>query len=162
MTPFPRSAGASRLRLVVFGFAMCLASSCRGRSRPPAASQNEPADETKTAQPQKPKQELKIEDVQVGTGATAAVGKRVAIHYTGWLNGAKFDTSLARKPLEFRLGKAEVLRGWDEGIPGMKVGGKRKLTVPPEKGYGDKGSLGGAIPPNSVLVFDIDLVDVKD
>jgi FKBP-type peptidyl-prolyl cis-trans isomerase len=104
---------------------------------------------------------LKVEDLVVGSGDAATVGKTVSIHYTGWLNGAKFDTSLNRKPLMFRLGKGEVLRGWDLGVAGMKVGGKRKLTLPPELGYGHKGSLGGAIPPDSVLVFDIDLVSVR-
>ena len=102
-----------------------------------------------------------MEDLQVGSGATALDGKRVSIHYTGWLNGAKFDTSLSRKPLEFRLGAGEVLRGWDQGIVGMKVGGRRKLTIPPALGYGTKGSLGGAIPPNSTLVFEIELQNAE-
>ncbi len=84
----------------------------------------------------------------------------VSIDYTGWVNEARFDTTLNRRPLEFRLGKGEVLRGWEVGIPGMRVGGKRRLTIPPELGYGAKGSLGGAIPPNSVLVFEIELRDI--
>jgi FKBP-type peptidyl-prolyl cis-trans isomerase FkpA len=105
---------------------------------------------------------LQVQDLVVGEGETAAVDRIVSIHYEGWLNGAKFDSSLARRPLEFRLGRGEVLRGWDLGIPGMKVGGKRKLTVPPELGYGRQGSRGGAIPPNSVLVFEISLVGAKD
>ena len=105
---------------------------------------------------------LQVQDLVVGEGETAAVDRIVSIHYEGWLNGARFDSSLARRPLEFRLGRGEVLRGWDLGIPGMKVGGKRKLTVPPELGYGHQGSRDGAIPPDSVLVFEISLVGAKD
>ena len=104
---------------------------------------------------------LQVQDLVVGEGETAAVDRIVSIHYEGWLNGARFDSSLARRPLEFRLGRGEVLRGWDLGIPGMKVGGKRKLTVPPQLGYGHQGSRGGAIPPDSVLVFEISLVGAK-
>lgn len=105
---------------------------------------------------------LGVEDLVVGSGDAAGFGKRVSVHYTGWLNGAKFDTSLNRLPMTFRLGVGDVLRGWDLGIIGMKVGGKRKLTVPPALGYGHKGSPGGAIPPDSVLVFEIDLLSVAD
>src|SRR5262245_31942265 len=102
---------------------------------------------------------FKIEEIEEGKGDTAVPGKLVSVHYTGWLgNGAKFDTSLERQPLEFELGKKQVLKGWDLGIPGMKVGGKRKITVPPSLGYGEKGSVGGAIPPNSTMVFDVQLV----
>ena len=103
---------------------------------------------------------LKTEDLVVGSGAAAAIGALISIHYTGWLNGAKFDTSLNREPLRFRLGKGEVLRGWDVGIVGMKVGGKRRLTIPPALAYGHNGSAGGVIPPDSVLIFDIELVSV--
>ncbi|MEO5768283.1 MAG: FKBP-type peptidyl-prolyl cis-trans isomerase [Polyangia bacterium] len=105
---------------------------------------------------------METQDLEIGAGKTALTGAIVSIHYTGWFNRAKFDTSLSRDPLEFRLGKGEVLRGWDQGIPGMKVGGKRRLTLPPDFAYGAKGSPGGAIPPNSVLVFEIQLVDVKN
>ena len=96
-----------------------------------------------------------------GSGDPVAKGALISIHYTGWLKGAKFDTSIGRSPLGFRLGKGEVLRGWDEGIVGMKKGGKRRLTIPPDLGYGTNGSPGGAIPPNSVLAFEIELLDVK-
>jgi FKBP-type peptidyl-prolyl cis-trans isomerase len=105
---------------------------------------------------------LGVHDLVTGTGAIGAACNRVSVHFSGWLNGAKFDTSLNRGPTTFRLGLGDVLRGWDLGIAGMKVGGKRKLTVPPDLGYGHKGSLGGAIPPDSVLVFEIDLLSATD
>ena len=104
--------------------------------------------------------ELKSVDLSVGAGRSASVGTRVSIHYTGWLGQAMFDTSRSRQPLVFSLGKGEVLRGWDQGIVGMKVGGKRRLTIPPALAYGERGSPGGAIPPNSTLVFEIELLDV--
>jgi FKBP-type peptidyl-prolyl cis-trans isomerase len=106
--------------------------------------------------------ELKIEDLKQGDGAAAAAGKEVEVHYTGWLtSGQKFDSSLDRKrPFRFRLGAGEVIQGWDEGVQGMKVGGKRKLTIPPHMAYGARG-VPGAIPPNSTLVFEVELLGVK-
>ena len=104
--------------------------------------------------------ELKSVDLSVGAGRSASVGTRVSIHYTGWLGQAMFDTSRSRQPLVFSLGKGEVLRGWDQGIVGMKVVGKRRLTLPPALAYGARGSPGGAIPPDSTLVFEIELLDV--
>ncbi len=106
--------------------------------------------------------ELKKEDLKVGTGAEAVPGKTVSVHYTGWLtNGTKFDSSLDRKqPFEFRLGAGEVIPGWDEGVKGMKVGGKRKLTIPSAMGYGASGAP-PVIPPNATLVFDVELLGVK-
>jgi FKBP-type peptidyl-prolyl cis-trans isomerase len=100
-------------------------------------------------------------DIVVGTGATAVPGKTVGVHYTGWLtNGKKFDSSVDRgRPVAFPLGAGRVIRGWDEGIVGMKVGGKRQLRVPPELGYGTRGSL-GVIPPNALLIFDVELLAV--
>ena len=105
---------------------------------------------------------LEIEEQVVGTGAEAVPGKRVKVHYTGWLtNGKKFDSSKDRgEPFEFGLGAREVISGWDEGVKGMKVGGKRKLTIPPEMGYGARGA-GGAIPPNATLVFEVELLGVR-
>lgn len=105
--------------------------------------------------------ELKIEDLSVGNGTEAVAGKRLSMHYTGTLlNGVKFDSSLDRgAPFEFTLGAGEVIKGWDQGIVGMKVGGKRKLTIPPSLAYG-AGTV-GAIPPNSTLVFEVELLEVK-
>lgn len=99
-------------------------------------------------------------DIVVGTGATAEPGKTVGVHYTGWLtNGMKFDSSVDRgKPIAFPLGVGRVIKGWDEGIVGMKVGGKRQLRIPPSAGYGMRGA--GKIPPNAVLIFDVQLLAV--
>lgn len=106
--------------------------------------------------------ELKIEDVQVGSGEEAVEGKEVTVHYTGTLtDGKKFDSSLDRnEPFTFRLGAGMVIPGWEQGIKGMKVGGKRKLTIPPQLGYGERGA-GGVIPPNATLLFDVELLGVK-
>ena len=104
---------------------------------------------------------LKYEDLQTGDGDVAASGQRVTVHYTGWLlDGDKFDSSVDRnEPFAFTLGKGMVIRGWDEGVAGMKVGGKRRLTIPPQLGYGSRGA-GGVIPPNATLVFDVELIAV--
>ena len=106
---------------------------------------------------------LVIEEVQAGTGELAAKGKTVSVHYTGRLtNGTKFDSSLDRgQPIQFPLGTGMVIKGWDMGIDGMKVGGKRKLTIPPNLAYGERGTPGGPIPPNATLVFDVELTAVK-
>jgi FKBP-type peptidyl-prolyl cis-trans isomerase len=106
---------------------------------------------------------LMIQEVKAGDGALATKGKSVSVHYTGTLtNGTKFDSSLDRgQPIEFVLGAGMVIKGWDQGIEGMKVGGKRKLTIPPELAYGARGTPGGPIPPNATLVFDVELVGVK-
>lgn len=105
---------------------------------------------------------LSYVDEVVGSGASPRAGQRVSVHYTGWLtNGQKFDSSLDRgQPFEFTLGQGEVIRGWDEGVASMKVGGKRKLTIPPDLGYGARGA-GGVIPPNATLVFEVQLLDVR-
>ena len=109
---------------------------------------------------------LILADTKVGTGAEAKPGKSCTMHYTGWLyengaKGAKFDSSLDRgEPFAFRLGQGQVIKGWDEGVAGMKVGGKRTLIIPPELGYGARGA-GGAIPPNATLLFEVQLLDVK-
>jgi peptidylprolyl isomerase len=108
---------------------------------------------------------LKYIDVKVGTGAEAK-GKTATVHYTGWLyeNGAKgkkFDSSVDRgEPFDFRVGAGQVIKGWDEGVAGMKVGGKRTLIIPPQLGYGARGA-GGVIPPNATLMFDVELLAVK-
>jgi FKBP-type peptidyl-prolyl cis-trans isomerase len=111
-----------------------------------------------------------VTDTVAGSGAEAATGRRVVVHYTGWLynasaadkKGTKFDSSKDRnEPFEFSLGAGEVIRGWDEGVKGMKVGGKRVLTIPPEMGYGARGA-GGVIPPNATLLFEVELLGVKE
>jgi FKBP-type peptidyl-prolyl cis-trans isomerase FkpA len=105
---------------------------------------------------------LKFEDTTVGNGAVATAGQTVSVHYTGWLeNGTKFDSSKDRdEPFEFKLGAGRVIRGWDEGVAGMKVGGVRRLTIPPHLGYGDRGA-GGVIPPRATLVFEVELLAIR-
>jgi len=105
---------------------------------------------------------LKYTDEQVGTGAVATAGKTAVVHYTGWLlDGTKFDSSRDRnQPFSFPLGAGQVIKGWDEGVAGMKVGGKRTLVVPPALGYGARGA-GGVIPPNATLKFEVELLDVR-
>ena len=105
---------------------------------------------------------LKYVDQVVGTGEAAVAGKTVNVHYTGWLeNGKKFDSSVDRgQPFSFPLGAGRVIKGWDEGVQGMKVGGKRKLTIPSDLGYGSRGA-GGVIPANATLIFDVELLGVR-
>lgn len=105
---------------------------------------------------------LVYEDTTIGDGQTAAAGMHVTVHYTGWLtNGAKFDSSKDRNdPFSFPLGAGHVIRGWDEGVQGMKIGGVRKLTIPPQLGYGARGA-GGVIPPNATLVFEVELLGLN-
>jgi FKBP-type peptidyl-prolyl cis-trans isomerase len=109
---------------------------------------------------------LKYTDTKTGDGATATPGNKVSVHYTGWLynngaKGAKFDSSVDRgQPFQFALGAHQVIAGWDEGVAGMKVGGKRTLIIPPELGYGARGA-GGVIPPNATLMFDVELLGVQ-
>jgi peptidylprolyl isomerase len=101
-------------------------------------------------------------DLVVGTGASPAAGDRVEVHYTGWLeNGSKFDSSVDRgQPFEFPLGAGRVIRGWDEGVATMKVGGKRRLIIPPDLGYGDRGA-GRVIPPGATLIFEVELLRIN-
>jgi len=109
---------------------------------------------------------LQYEDTEVGTGALAAAGKTCVMHYTGWLwtdaaKGSKFDSSRDHgSPFSFGLGQGQVIGGWDEGVAGMKVGGKRTLLIPPALGYGARGA-GGVIPPNATLLFEVELLDLR-
>ena len=128
-----------------------------------ALAQTDNSSPTKvTGKPKTTSSGLQYWDIVVGTGATAVPGKPVSVHYTGWLtNGEKFDSSRDRgKPFVFPLGEGQVIKGWDEGVAGMKAGGKRQLRIPPALGYGDSGA-GGVIPPNATLIFDVELLEVS-
>lgn len=122
-------------------------------STPPEdATQEPPAAEDVT--------ELVIEDITVGTGAEAKAGDTVTVHYTGWLtDGTEFDSSVGREPFQFPLGQGQVIPGWDQGVAGMKIGGQRRLTIPPDLGYGAAGA-GGVIPPNATLIFEVELLSI--
>lgn len=130
----------------------------------PAATE-QPAAEAPAAEAPAPTAEdvteLQVEDLVEGTGAEAKSGDNVTVHYTGWLtDGTKFDSSVdSGQPFQFPLGAGRVIPGWDQGVEGMKVGGKRKLTIPPSLGYGEQGA-GGVIPPNATLVFEVELISV--
>lgn len=148
-----------RHRFVTSLTVACLAAYACGGSEPPTGASSV---STVTS--------LEIIDTKVGTGAEAVAGRTVTVHYTGWLydantadhRGAKFDSSRDRdEPFTFRLGAGMVIRGWDEGVAGMKVGGQRTLIIPPSLGYGAQGTPGGPIPPNATLVFDVELLDVR-
>jgi FKBP-type peptidyl-prolyl cis-trans isomerase len=106
---------------------------------------------------------LQYWEIRVGNGEVAKEGSHVRVHYTGWLTtGKKFDSSVdAGKPFDFTIGNGEVIKGWEEGVAGMRVGGRRQLRIPPEIGYGAEGTPGGPIPPNATLIFDIQLLGVQ-
>ena len=144
--------------LVVLTIGLGMMCGCGGSDDKPVAS-----GPTKvTGQPTTTADGLQYWDIAVGSGPTAAPGNSVKVHYTGWLTtGEKFDSSRDRnEPFSFPLGAGQVIKGWDEGVAGMKVGGRRQLRIPPELGYGASGA-GGAIPPNATLIFDVELLDVK-
>jgi hypothetical protein len=126
----------------------------------PPASNNAPT--PVTGSPVTTASGLQYWDLVTGTGDTAVPGKMVRVHYTGWLtDGTKFDSSVDRQtPFQFPLGAHRVIKGWDEGVAGMQVGGKRQLRIPPELGYGERGA-GGRIPPGATLIFDVELLEVK-
>lgn len=125
---------------------------------PPEEKTKPKGDDKKGPEPQ-----VKVEDLKVGTGEPAKEGDFVVFHYTGWLtDDTKFDSSLDRQEeVEFRLGSSGVIKGWEKGLIGMKAGGKRRLTIPPELGYGKGSGPGGTLPPNSTLIFEIDLLRIK-
>jgi FKBP-type peptidyl-prolyl cis-trans isomerase FkpA len=128
----------------------------------PAARANTSAPTKVTGNPKRTVSGLEYWDIMVGTGATATAGQKVTVHYTGWLlSGKKFDSSVdAGRPFSFTLGAHQVIKGWDEGVAGMKVGGKRQLRIPPDLAYGERG-YPGVIPPDATLVFDVQLLGVQ-
>jgi FKBP-type peptidyl-prolyl cis-trans isomerase len=168
------------LTLNIFLSTLLVLASCTKKSETETATQETPPTDTTTTPTDTAKTEttgqpttatggtnmdvteLKIEDVTVGSGVEAKTGKAVTVHYTGrLLDGTKFDSSHDRNsPFTFNLGAGEVIQGWDKGVAGMKIGGKRKLTIPSALGYGARGA-GGVIPPNAGLVFDVELLGVK-
>jgi FKBP-type peptidyl-prolyl cis-trans isomerase len=164
MPPFARARLSARRAARTAGWALLLAAGFAAAQSTPTAPIN-PATSKLGAMPT----QLLKTDVKQGTGAEAVSGKPVIVHYTGWIydeskpdaKGAKFDSSLDRKvPFGFILGAGKVIRGWDEGVTGMKVGGQRTLLIPPQMAYGERGA-GGVIPPNATLIFDVELIEVK-
>ena len=164
--PFPYGL---RRALVATALAVAIGVAYAQNPPNPPASLSSPSSTTTNSKFGAKVTELQTIELQQGTGAEAVSGKAVIVHYTGWLydpaaadgHGAKFDSSLDRKvPFGFFLGSGKVIKGWDEGIVGMKVGGKRTLVIPPHKAYGERGA-GGVIPPNATLLFDVELIEVK-
>jgi peptidylprolyl isomerase len=151
---------------VAFGSVFTLSQTAPPAKKPKVANArpNTKAPTTVTGDGVKTESGLQYWDIVVGTGAVAKEGDRVRVHYTGWLaTGKKFDSSVdGGRPFTFALGNGEVIRGWDEGIAGMKVGGKRQLRIPPELGYGDAGTPDGTIPSNATLIFDVQLLSVQE
>ncbi len=139
-----------------------LAFGCGNSDKPTTSSTPSPPGQMKvTGQPTTTPSGLQYWDIVVGTGATATTGSMVKVHYSGFLTtGQKFDSSRDRgEPFSFPLGQGQVIKGWDEGVVGMKVGGQRQLRIPPQLGYGAEGA-GGVIPPNATLIFDVELLGV--
>ena len=143
----------------LFALALALSGGCSHKAKGSGSAESDTTGAKKGA----PAGGFRIDEVKVGEGATATKGKTVSVHYTGKLtDGTKFDSSYDRgQPIDFPLGAGVVIKGWDQGIEGMKVGGRRKLTIPPDLAYGARGTPGGPIPPNATLVFDVELVGVK-
>lgn len=158
------------MKLHTLWIMLALAASLQAQAQTPASAEAQAAAAAAPAQPaaQPELPPLIKTDTKLGTGAEAQVGKTVLVNYTGWLfkplalnqRGKMFDTSKGREPLEFTLGAGRVIKGWEQGIEGMKVGGKRTLTIPAHLAYGKRGA-GGMIPPDADLIFDVELVGVK-
>jgi FKBP-type peptidyl-prolyl cis-trans isomerase FkpA len=151
-----------RIAFIALLTAAAAAHAQQGAAQPAAQAESQAA---AAAAPQ-----VQVIDHKVGTGKEATLGSTVSVHYTGWFHkpmaknqhGRKFDSSLDRgDPLEFRLGAGMVIKGWEQGVAGMKVGGKRTLIIPSDLAYGKRGAGGGSIPPDSDLIFDVELLDVK-
>ncbi len=158
------------IRSVLFAMLCAAASIANAAGQDTSAQASASASATAVAPAEPANPLVKIDNV-VGTGKEATVGSNVVVHYTGWFykpmaakqRGKKFDSSLdaGREPLVFQLGAGRVIKGWDQGVAGMKVGGKRTLIIPSDLAYGKRGVGGGAIPPDSDLIFDVELLDVK-
>jgi FKBP-type peptidyl-prolyl cis-trans isomerase FkpA len=147
-----------RLSYFVLGVALFFTTGCGGSDSAPPPNTPPP-----------PPTAFSQTDLAPGTGTPAGRGARITVNYTGWIydaskpdnKGAQFDSSVGRGPFSFTLGAGEVIPGWDQGFDGMRVGGKRRLIIPPALGYGAEGTPGGPIPPNAGLVFEMELLDVK-
>src|SRR6478736_5629012 len=152
---------ATELLGIVLASAFALAAQTSGHKTTPVRVPNTNAPTKVTGDGVKTDSGLQYWDIKVGTGQVANDGDKVKVHYTGWFtSGKKFDSSVdAHQPYSFTIGKSEVIKGWDEGVTGMKVGGKRQLRIPPELAYGEKGYK-DIIPPNSTLIFDVQLLAV--
>jgi FKBP-type peptidyl-prolyl cis-trans isomerase len=141
--------------------ALVALSACKAKEEAAIAEPGTPVSEVEDGVITRPSG-LRYEDLKVGEGPLAELGMRVRVHYTGWLtDGTKFESSLDNgRPMTFVVGEGQVIRGWDEGAEGMRVGGRRKLIVPPNLGYGEVGAPSGGIPPNATLIFEIELVSI--
>jgi FKBP-type peptidyl-prolyl cis-trans isomerase len=150
------------MRLVFFSACLILVAACGTTGERRGSSGFDASLGVDTMRMTKSPAGLWYSDVQVGNGAEAVPGRTVKVHYTGWLpNGTKFDSSRDHgEPFEFTLGAGQVIRGWDEGVKGMKVGSRRKLVLPPELAYGEAGAP-PTIPPGATLVFDVEVLDVR-
>jgi FKBP-type peptidyl-prolyl cis-trans isomerase len=154
----------NKLKHILFALPIILITGCDGCSSSKESSSdnaNSPVSEIPDSTQEK-KATLQKIDIEVGDGKTAEVGQRVSVHYTGTLeDGTKFDSSKDRNtPFQFNLGRGEVIKGWDDGVQGMKIGGTRKLIIPSHLGYGKRG-VPGVIPPNATLIFEVDLLEIK-
>lgn len=170
MFAISKSVSKKVLPVLTLSFALALASCTKKEEAAPQADAAKQQAQTNPGSGNPPAivtppggaMDLKIEDIKTGTGPEAQANKKVTVHYTGWLtNGTKFDSSVDRnQPFQFILNAGQVIQGWDKGVAGMKVGGKRKLTIPPQLGYGARGA-GNVIPPDATLVFDVELLKVE-
>jgi FKBP-type peptidyl-prolyl cis-trans isomerase FkpA len=163
--------------VVAIAVPLALVITACGRSEKPASTAPAPTTEPSTAASSTAAppatgataMPLQKTDLSPGNGAEIKAGQTALVHYTGWLHdpaapenkGKQFDSSVGGEPFEFAVGAGHVIAGWDQGVAGMKVGGKRRLVIPPEMGYGARGAGGGLIPPNATLVFDVELVEIR-